>query len=299
MQHPFWRWLLGEILSNYRGDFPIAFKGTFIKNAGGSGNQDLGNTMNGNSVGTTKKGKKARILVVDDHPLVREGLAQMFRHQDDLECCGEAGTIGAVQKFLTTEKPDLVTVDLRLQNGDGLELLKIFKAQYPGLLSLVISQCDEVLYAERALKAGAKGYVMKERATEEVLTAIRTVLRGGIYVSPRIAALALDKMIGDQPGKNQHNLHHLSDRELQVLQLLGAGLSNRKVAAKLFLSVKTVESHRENIKHKLGIASAAELVRYATDWLNGQTSQHSAVSLPPAPESPANHSSKFANQPTA
>ncbi len=228
---------------------------------------------------------KARILIVDDYPLVREGLIQIIRLQPDLECCGEAGTSAAAQKILATAKPDLVTVDIRLPDGDGLELLKIVKAQHPQLLTLVITQCDETLYAERALKAGARGYVMKERATDEVLHAIRTVLAGGLYVSPKIAALALHKMIGAKSGNQNHAIHNLTDRELQVLQLLGAGLGTRKAAAKLFLSIKTVETHRENIKHKLQLASAAELIRFATDWVNGQTSQYLPDKPPASPES--------------
>jgi DNA-binding NarL/FixJ family response regulator len=230
--------------------------------------------MNGTYGKAGKNGNRARILVVDDHPLVRQGLMQIIRTQDDLECCGEAASCFAAQKLVPTLKPNLVTVDIRMQGADGLELLKFFKSQHPEVLTLVISQCDEDLYAERALKAGARGYVMKERATDEVLAAIRTVLAGGLYVSPKIAALALHKMIGARPGNPNTSIHGLSDRELQVLSLLGAGLGSRKVAARLFLSIKTVETHRENIKHKLGLTSASELVRYATDMVNGQTSQH-------------------------
>jgi len=224
---------------------------------------------------------KARILVVDDHPLVREGLVQIIKRQRDLICCGEADCSASAEKAVAIHKPDLVTIDIRLQSGDGLDLIRALTVQNPELLTLVISQCDETLYAERALRAGARGYVMKERATDEVLTAIRTILAGELYVSPKIAAVALHKMIGAKPNGQAGGINLLTNRELQVLQLLGAGLSTRKVALKLGLSFKTIETHRENIKHKLGLSGAAELVRYATEWLNGQTSQHPPDSLPP------------------
>ena len=209
--------------------------------------------------------------MVDDHPLVREGLAQIIDRQKDLACCGGVDCLLALQSAIAEHHPDLVTIDILLQHGDGLEMIGFLKTEYPSLATLVISQCDETLYAERALRAGARGYVMKERATEEVLTAIRTILGGELYVSPRIAALALRKMIGTHLKNNDGDVGNLSDRELQVLQLLGAGLGTRKIAARLGLSVKTIETHRENIKHKLGISDAAGLVHYATDWLNGQS----------------------------
>lgn len=229
--------------------------------------------MSGKSIVQANQGGISRVLIVDDHPLVCEGLLHLIRQQADLECCGQAGSRFAAQQLLASTSPHLVIVDIRLQGGDGLELLKYIKAQHPNSMTLVVSQCDEQLYAERALKAGARGYLMKERATEEVLTAIRTVLAGGLYVSPKIATLALENMIGARPGNSNRAVHNLTDRELQVLQLLGSGLGSRKVAARLFLSVKTVETHRENIKHKLGLGSAPELIRFATDWLNGQSSQ--------------------------
>ena len=195
-----------------------------------------------------------------------------------------------------------MTLDIRLPDGDGLELIKMLKAEQPKLLTLVITQCDETLYAERALKAGARGYVMKERATDEVLTAIRTVLAGGLYVSPKIVALALHKMIEGKSGNHNHAhaIHNLTDRELQVLQLLGAGLGTRKTAVRLFLSIKTVETHRENIKHKLGQKTAAELVRFATDWVNGHPSQYLTEIYTAASEpSRSNSVERGSNQPSA
>ena len=215
-------------------------------------------------------GRKARILVVDDHPLVRAGLFQVINLENDLECCGQADSQDLALSAVETCKPDLVTIDIRLRKGDGLNLIKAINAQYPSLPTLVISQCDESLYAERALKAGARGYLMKERATGEVIAAIRTVLKGGVFVSPQIAAIALEKLVGGKTAKqDDHAINTLTNRELQIFQLLGSGLSTRKIAEKLFLSVKTVEAHREHIKHKLGLSNAAELNRYSAEWVNG------------------------------
>jgi DNA-binding NarL/FixJ family response regulator len=230
--------------------------------------------MNANENAVNNDIVRSKVLIVDDHPLVREGLVHLINRQIDLVCCGEADSFTSAQKIFEAQKPDLVTVDIRLQNGDGLEMLRAFKKIQPTVVGLVISQCDEMLYAERALKAGARGYVMKEKATDEVLTAIHTVLDGGIYASPRVAMQALQNVVGAKPPGTSHSLGRLSDRELQVLQLIGSGMSSQKVAAKLFLSVKTVETHRENIKHKLGLANAAELVRFATTWVSGMPSQY-------------------------
>lgn len=218
--------------------------------------------------------KKARILVADDHPLVRTGLKQLIGSQADLELMGEADSLLSAQKMLSARKPQLVTVDIRLRCWEGMELLKHIKAQHPDLLTLVISQCDEALYADRSLKAGASGYVTKEADTDVVLAAIRTVLAGGIYVSPKVAALALNNPPPARLAGIPPCVDSLTDRELQMAHLFGAGLGTRQIAARLFLSVKTVETHRENIKHKLNLSSAAELVRFATDWVNGQSSHH-------------------------
>jgi DNA-binding NarL/FixJ family response regulator len=213
--------------------------------------------------------QKHGILIIDDHPLVREGLTQIIRREPDLFCCGEVAGAGGVRSAITTFKPSLITLDLRLPDGDGLALIKDLAVEHPTVPVLVITQCDEMLYAERALKAGARGYVMKERASEEILTAIRTILAGQLFVSPKITALALNQMVGSKSKDSKNNLANLTDRELQVLQLLGAGMKTRAAAARLNLSVKTVETHRENIKHKLGIPDAAGLMRYAANWVEG------------------------------
>ena len=232
--------------------------------------------MNSNRKSVISHGgvKKARILVADDHPLVRAGLKQLIGSQADLELVGEADSLLSAQKILSARKPRLVTVDIRMRCWEGMELLKLIKTQHPDLLTLVISQCDETLYGDRSLKAGASGYVTKEADTDVVLDAIRTVLAGGIYVSPKIAALALNNPRPARLAGIPPSVESLTDRELQMAQLFGAGLGTRQIAARLFLSVKTVETHRENIKRKLKLASAAELVRFATDWVNGQSSHH-------------------------
>ena len=217
--------------------------------------------------------RKHGILIVDDHPLIRAGLTQIIKRQGDLFCCGETSSVSGVRQAVTVCKPSLLTIDLRLPDGDGLELIRDLATEHPSLPVLVITQCDEMLYAERALKAGARGYVMKEHGTAEILTAIRTILAGELFVSPKITALALHQMVGHKSNGSDTALANLTDRELQVLQLLGACIKTRAVAARLNLSVKTVETHRENIKHKLGIPDAAGLMRYATNWVENQTSR--------------------------
>ncbi len=211
-------------------------------------------------------GASRRILVVDDHPLVRDGLVQLIRRQNGLLCCGEADTVQDALDAALREHPDLVILDLRLDKGDGLELIKILKSQLPALRILVLSQLDEVLYAERVLKAGAHGYLMKEEAAKEVVTAIRMVLAGELYVSSKMSGLILRKMIESPSVRPVSGVESLTDRELQVFQMLGAGKSTRRIAAELFLSFKTVETHRENIKAKMGLADATTLIHQATIW---------------------------------
>ena len=221
-------------------------------------------------------GVTARILVLDDHPVVRDGLSLIINCERDLFACGSGGAHEFLQQVVTTSKPDLVTIDLALHDGDGLELIRSLQSHHPLLPILVITQHDEMVYAERALKAGARGYVMKQETTDKIMAAIRTVLAGGHYFSPRIAALALRRFGQNrsQLRNNKSGINTLSNRELQVLQLLGAGLGTRVIANKLGLSVKTIEAHREHVKHKLGLSSASQLLNYATSWLKGQGYQH-------------------------
>ncbi|HSY18928.1 MAG TPA: response regulator transcription factor [Candidatus Acidoferrales bacterium] len=216
---------------------------------------------------------RARVLLVDDHPMVRRGLTELLNRTGDFHCCGEAESAVEAQKALSELKPDLVLLDLRLRNSDGLDLLKDFKLQDPAVKVLVLSQLDEMTYAERALHAGAMGYVMKENATEEIMTAMRQVLAGELYVSPRVHALAVRRMAGvkNNAADNRASfVEMLTDRELQILQLLGQGVSTREIAADLCLSFKTIETHRENIKRKLGLKDAAALVYQATLWVRNE-----------------------------
>lgn len=213
---------------------------------------------------------KTRILVVDDHPLMREALARLIGRQSDLVCCGETDSAAATHDAVERFQPNLVILDLRLRHEDGLELIKSLKLRFPALLVLVLSQSDETIYAERAMRAGAHGYLMKEEAAGEVLRAIRTVLSGERYVSAKVALRLFDKALEVEPLLLNSGIESLSDRELHVFQLLGAGLGTREIGAKLNLSFKTIETHRENIKHKLGLRGAEELVRSATEWVKNQ-----------------------------
>jgi DNA-binding NarL/FixJ family response regulator len=217
------------------------------------------------------KQKKAEILIVDNQSLVREGLIRIINRQKDLVCCGAVDGILAAQKELAMQKPDLILTDVLLPDGNGLDFVRNLASEYPSLLILVVSQCDENLYAERALKAGARGFVMKNNAASEIPAAIRAVLAGEFYVSRKIAALALHQMAGRKSGSQREGLGNLTDRELQIFQLLGAGINTREIAEKLHLSIKTVETHRENIKRKLKLSNASELLRYATNWVESQS----------------------------
>jgi DNA-binding NarL/FixJ family response regulator len=216
---------------------------------------------------------ETRILVVDEHPLFRHGVMDFINSQADMAVCGSGDSIPSAQKALTGCKPDLILLGLRLGSGDTLEFIKALKAQYPELLILVFSQYEETIFAERALRAGANGYLMKHAATEELLTAIRDILRGEIYVSRKIAMLAFQKSRAtpqqDRPReyRNLGTIEKLSDREIHVFQVVGSGLGTKKIAEALNLSVKTIETHRENIKCKLGLHSGVELTEQATAWV--------------------------------
>src|SRR5438067_1599909 len=231
---------------------------------------------------------KIQILVVDEHPLFREGAVNLINQQLDMVACGNADTIASVQSVINGCKPDLVLLGLQLGTCDTLEFIKALKAQYPELRILVFSQFEETLFAERALRAGASGYLMNHAPNEELLTAIHEIVRGEIYVSRKIAMLAFQKSL-ETPRENGHqcqcnhaSIESLSDREIHVFQLLGSGLGTRKIAEALNLSAKTIESHRENIKRKLGLHSGVELTGLATAWvtenlLSSQKSEISAV----------------------
>ena len=212
-------------------------------------------------------GAQAKILLVDDHPIVRQGLAELIEQEPDLSVCGEAETAPEALEAIVTMKPDIAIVDVSLPDASGVELIKEIKAGHADVPVLVLSMHDETLYAERVLRAGAKGYIMKEEATETVMVAIRKVLNGHIYLSERMAGRLLSRFVEGTPETGGSPMQRLSDRELEVFELVGRGLSTRRIAEKLHLSIKTIESHREHIKEKLKLGSSRELLRHAMQWL--------------------------------
>jgi DNA-binding NarL/FixJ family response regulator len=218
-----------------------------------------------------RKSNKSRLYLVEDHPVTREGFAQLLNYQPDLEVCGQAGTAAKALVGIDTTRPDLVIVDLSLAESSGLELIKDIKARHPRLPILVLSTHDESLYAERALRAGARGYVMKQAPTSELMRAIRKVLGGQLWLSESMHTRLVHKHLhGTSSPKSPSELENLSDRELEVFQLIGAGLTTRRIAAKLHLSVSTVETYRAHLKEKLRLANGMELVRRAVEWVNRQ-----------------------------
>src|SRR5688500_12116434 len=212
------------------------------------------------------KGGKYRILLVDDHPIVRQGLAEMIDQQRDLQVCGTAEDVHKALEVLEKLRPDLVIADISLKGSNGIELLKNIKVRYPRTLVLVLSMHDESLYAVRALRAGAAGYIMKQEATEKVLTAIRQVLSGEIYLSERMEKKMMHQLVGGRSARTGSPIEDLSDRELEVFGLIGQGHGTRQIAEELHLSIKTIESHRAHINEKLNLRNATELVQHAIQW---------------------------------
>lgn len=218
----------------------------------------------------TVVGRKARILLVDDHPVVRQGLALMLASEQDIEVCGQSKDVPEALEMIGKLAPDLIVADLSLSGLSGLDLIKEIKVRHGSKPVLILSMHDETVQAERALRAGARGYVMKQEATGTVITAIRQVLAGHIYLSDRMSSKLLGKLAGNAAGGTASPIERLSDREFQVFTLIGQGIGPRAIAEKLGLSVKTVEAHRENIKAKLGLGSGNELIRYAMQYLMDQ-----------------------------
>jgi DNA-binding NarL/FixJ family response regulator len=214
--------------------------------------------------------KKSRVFVVDDHPIVRQGLALLINREADLAVCGEAEDAHAAVQAVAATKPDILIVDISLNGPDGLGLLKDVRMRYPELPVLILSMHDESIYAERALRAGAQGYIMKQEATEKVLVALRRILSGEIYVSERIANRMLHLYIGGPSGGRPSSIADLTDRELEVFRLIGEGHTTRQIAEELHISVKTVESYQAHIKEKLSLRSARELVQHAIQWNVGE-----------------------------
>jgi DNA-binding NarL/FixJ family response regulator len=212
----------------------------------------------------TPAGGKHKIFVVDDHPIVRQGLVQMIGSESDMTVVGEGEDAYGSLRAIRAAKPDLVLLDISLKDSDGIELLKELKAQEPELPVLMLSMHDESVYAERALRAGARGYIMKQEAPPMLLGAIRQVLSGEIYVSQKMSATLLQRMVGGSSKKQSAlPMDRLTDREMEIFRMIGGGKPVREIAENLFLSVKTIEAHREHIKEKLGFKTSAELLRYA------------------------------------
>ena len=214
--------------------------------------------------------QKHKIFIVDDHPIVRKGLTQLINQEADLVVCGEAESAHEALDVLKKLKPDLAIVDISLQGIDGIELIKTMKVRYADLPVLVVSMHDESIFAERALRAGARGYIMKQEAIEKMMEAIRRVLKGDIYISGRVSENIVRRFIDGKTEAPSSPVEVLSDRELEVFQLIGQGYKTSKIAQELHLSIKTVESYRANIKEKLNLKNAAELMKHAIHWVEGK-----------------------------
>jgi DNA-binding NarL/FixJ family response regulator len=219
---------------------------------------------------SVKAPAQKQILVVDDHPMTRYGVAQRIRAEPDLAVCAEVDGAGPAMTVVQKFSPDLVLADLSLEGRSGLELIKDIHALRPKLSVLVFSMHYETLYAERALRAGARGYIMKSEGAEKLMEAIRVVLRGGVYLSPLMRDRAIHRFVSGPAAAHGNNAAALSDRELEVFELVGQGLGTRQITQRLNLSTSTVETHRSHIKEKLELHSATELVRAAVEWVGGR-----------------------------
>jgi DNA-binding NarL/FixJ family response regulator len=216
----------------------------------------------------TKAPKKARVLIVDDHPAVREALALRIDRQNDLEVCGEAGDLGDALSLLAETRPDVAVIDITLKSGDGIDLIKRIKDRNKHVRILVWSMHSESLYAERALRAGALGYVNKDQATNTIVEAIRRVLTGKVYLSDAAAERMLHRAVGSEREEvSRSPIDVLADRELEVFRLIGQGVKTAEIARKLHLSVKTVETYRDRIRKKLDLKDGAEMAHRATQWV--------------------------------
>ena len=214
---------------------------------------------------------RIRILVVDDHPMMRQGLAALINNEKDLAVCGEAESAAQAMDAIAATRPDLVIADITMPDKSGLELIKDALAVHPGLRVLVVSMHDESLYAERVLRAGGRGYIMKQEGGKRLMEGIRQVLAGQIYVSEKMSRRILEIFSGQRNSSGGSPVEKLTDREFEVFQLIGEGKGTREIADKLHLSVKTVEVHRLHIKEKLEIQTAAGLIRFAVRWMETQS----------------------------
>ena len=210
--------------------------------------------------------KKSRVLLVDDHPIVRQGLALLIDREPDLAVCGEAEGAHSAFHAITTLRPDIVVLDISLSGPDGLDVLKEIRSKTASLPVLILSMHDESIYADRTMRAGANGYIMKQEATEKVLVAIRRILQGEVYLSDRLTNTMLQQYVRGAAPTEKSPLVNLTDRELEVFRLIGEGHGTRQIADELHLSVKTIESYQAHIKEKLALRNARELVQHAIEW---------------------------------
>lgn len=216
---------------------------------------------------------KKRVFIVDDHPIVRNGLVTLIDHQQDLKVCGDAEEAAQALKSISELKPDIAIVDISLKSSNGIDLTKSIKARYPRLPVIVLSIHDESVYAERALRAGAEAYLMKEVISENIITAIRTVLSGEIYVSDQIGKKFLRNVFKRKSNMRGDPVAMLSNREFEIFRLIGGGYKASQIANRMHLSVKTIETYRARIKEKLNFTDASELLRYAIKWVGSQKEQ--------------------------
>jgi DNA-binding NarL/FixJ family response regulator len=233
--------------------------------------QTKGKPVDATSKGTepvVNRKPKTKVLLVDDHPVLRAGLGRLINQEADMTVCGEAEDGPTAFDLAGTLTPDIVVIDVSLKGSNGIELIKNLKARFPELPTLVLSMHDESLYAERALRAGSLGYIMKEEAIEQVIAAIRKVLQGEIFLSERMKSKMLQQMASGKGKVVSSPIEQLTDRELEVFRLIGEGCSTRQIAGQLHLSVRTVEAYREYIKSKLNLKNATELVQHAFHWVH-------------------------------
>ena len=221
--------------------------------------------------------EKKKILLVEDHPIFRLGLSELINQEDDLKAFGKSKDVEPAIREIETMSPDLIIADITLKNSDGIDLVKYVKRHHKQIPVLVLSMHDEYLYAQRALSAGARGYIMKQEAMESVVTAIHHVLDGKIYLNEKVKEHILSNMSNTPSARDKSPVERLTDRELQVFKMIGRGFSSREIAERLFLSIKTIGTYRERIKEKLNLKHANELVRCAVHFeKTGQISTHPA-----------------------
>ena len=229
------------------------------------------------------KRKVRRVLIVDDHPIVRQGLRRIMENEEDFVVCGEAETARDARTAIKELNPDVMIVDISLKQGDGIELVRDVRAHHPQLPILVLSMHDETIYAERMLSAGANGYIMKHAASEQFLIVAAARLDGGIYVSEAVGNNMIQKFAAGGAYISANPIDRLSNRELQILHMIGKGMSTRETAQSLNLSIKTVESHRQRIKRKFNLQTGTQLVQYAVNWFTGR---EAGSSMPAPKENP-------------